>query len=38
MTFGGRSITLFELDFELAYANANRMSVMPMVVINLLCE
>lgn len=37
MTFG-ESIILFELYFEFAYANANRMRVMPVEVINLLCE
>lgn len=38
MTFGGRSIIFFEPDFELSYANGNRMRVMPVEVINLLCE
>lgn len=38
MTFGGKSIIFFEPDFELSYANGNRMRVMPVEVINLLCE
>lgn len=38
ITFERRSIILFEPDFELAYANANRMRVMPMEVINLFCQ
>lgn len=38
MTFGGRSIIFFEPGFELSYANGNSMRVMPVEVINLLCE
>lgn len=38
ITFGVRSIILFEPDFELTVGNANRMRVMPVEVMNLLSK
>lgn len=36
--FQGRSTILTEPDSELAFANVNSMGVMPVKIVNLLCE